>query len=226
LDVTEVQKAARRAAGLTRQLLVFSRQRVASATVLDINACVRNAERLLSSTVGIDIQLRCQTTEDPYPVRADAGELELLLMNLAINGRDAMPYGGDITVTVDIVELDALDGVRLDLLPGTFARINVRDNGEGMNPEVAAKAFEPFFTTKETGRGAGLGLSMVYGIARRSGGTASISTGIGKGTTITVLFPLVRHEEAQGRDHLSSVPSQSIEDSQGPSMAEAMTAPQ
>ena len=98
---------------------------------------------------------------------ADTGELELMLMNLAINARDAMPYGGDITVTVDTVELET---GRTGFGPGPFARIGVKDNGEGMTAEVAAKAFEPFFTTKETGRGTGLGLAMVYGIASRSGG--------------------------------------------------------
>jgi signal transduction histidine kinase len=108
-------------------------------------------------------------------------------MNLAINARDAMPCGGDITVTVDTVELN--DGTS-NLPAGSFARIGVTDNGDGMTPEVAARAFEPFFTTKETGRGAGLGLAMVYGIATRAGGRASISSAGGGGTTISVLFPL------------------------------------
>ena len=109
-------------------------------------------------------------------------------MNLAINARDAMPCGGTITVSVDTVELDGTE--RTGLRPGPFARIAVCDDGEGMTPEVAAKAFEPFFTTKETGRGTGLGLSMVYGIASRSGGMASITTARGVGTSVTVLFPL------------------------------------
>ena len=191
-DVAEVQKAARRAAGLTRQLLVFSRQHVTQPVVVDLNDSVRSAEHLLRSTLGDDIQLTCRTAGEPCPVVADVGELELMLMNLAINARDAMPRGGTITVTVDTVELDGVEGAGLH--PGPFARIDVRDDGEGMTPEVAAKAFEPFFTTKETGRGTGLGLSMVYGIANRSGGRASISTMAGVGTTITVLFPLSDRE--------------------------------
>lgn len=186
-DVAEVQKAAHRAAGLTRQLLVFSRQHVASPVLIDLNDSIRGAEHLLRSTLGEDIELTCQTSEDPCPVLADIGELELLLMNLAVNARDAMPCGGTVSVSVDVVELD---DPTLGLQPGTFARIDVIDDGEGMTPEVAAKAFEPFFTTKETGRGTGLGLAMVYGIANRSGGSASISTRGGVGTTITVLFPL------------------------------------
>jgi signal transduction histidine kinase len=186
-DVAEVQKAARRAAGLTRQLLVFSRQHVATPDMIDLNESIRNAEHLLRSTLGDDIELNCRTAESPCLVLADMAEVELLLMNLAINARDAMPYGGTITVTVEVVELDdPADGLR----PGPFAQVDVIDDGEGMTPEVAAKAFEPFFTTKETGRGTGLGLAMVYGIANRSGGSASISTRGGEGTTITVLFPL------------------------------------
>ena len=186
-DVAEVQKAAYKAAGLTRQLLVFSRHHVNEPVLIDLNASVRNAEHLVRTTLGEDIQLECQTADDPYFVLADPGDLELLLMNLAINARDAMPCGGDITVTVDTVELD--DGTS-NLPAGSFARIGVTDNGDGMTPEVAARAFEPFFTTKETGRGAGLGLAMVYGIATRAGGRASISSAGGGGTTISVLFPL------------------------------------
>ena len=194
LDVAEVQKAARRAAGLTRQLLVFSRQHVTRPAIVDLNAAVRNAEHLLRSKLGEDIRFRCHTPEDPCLVLADNGELELILTNLAINARDAMPYGGEITLTVDRVELDTANGYGTGLRPGSFARIGVQDSGDGMTPEVAAKAFEPFFTTKETGRGAGLGLSMVYGIASRSGGGASISSTGGTGTTITVLFPLSTDE--------------------------------
>jgi two-component system, cell cycle sensor histidine kinase and response regulator CckA len=187
-DVAEVQKAAHRAAGLTRQLLVFSRLHVTDPVLIDLNASVRNAEHLLRTTLGEDIQLECVTADEPYLVLADPGDLELLLMNLAINARDAMPCGGDIAVRVDAVERGIDDGS--DFPAGSLARIGVTDSGDGMTPEVAARAFEPFFTTKETGRGAGLGLAMVYGIATRAGGSASISTVAGAGTTISVLFPL------------------------------------
>jgi signal transduction histidine kinase len=189
-DVVEVQKAAHKAAGLTRQLLVFSRHHVTEPIVIDLNASVRNAEHLVRSTLGEDIQLEYQTADDPYFVLVDPGDLELLLMHLAINARDAMPWGGDISVTVDTVEVGDADDGPSNLRAGTFARIGVKDNGEGMVPEVAARAFEPFFTTKDTGRGAGLGLAMVYGIATRAGGCALISTVGGEGTTINVLFPL------------------------------------
>jgi len=187
-DVAEVQKAAHRAAGLTRQLLIFSRQHVAIPTVVDLNASVGDAEHLLRRTLGEDIALSCHLAEEPCLVLGDTGELELMLVNLIINARDVMPYGGHISITVDTVELDEPGH------PGSFARISVKDDGEGMTPEVAAKAFEPFFTTKETGRGTGLGLAMVYGIAARSGGSASIATESGRGTTITVLLPLSSEE--------------------------------
>jgi signal transduction histidine kinase len=189
-DVAEVQRAAHRAAGLTRQLLVFSRHHVSQPVLIDLNASVRNAEHLMRTTLGEDIQLECLTAEDPYLVLADPGDLELLLMNLAINARDAMPCGGDISVKVDAVELGDDDEGGSNSSAGAFARIGVTDNGDGMTPEVAARAFEPFFTTKETGRGAGLGLAMVYGIATKAGGSASISTTGGMGTTISVLFPI------------------------------------
>jgi two-component system cell cycle sensor histidine kinase/response regulator CckA len=204
-DVAEVQKAARRAAGLTRQLLVFSRQQVTQPAVVDLSATVRSAEHLLRANVGEEVQFLFDTANDPYFILADTGELELMLTNLAINARDAMPYGGTISITVDTVEVDS-SGDSTDLQAGPFARLVVTDDGEGMTPEVAAKAFEPFFTTKETGRGAGLGLAMVYGIANRSGGNASISTMSGEGTTVTVLFPLTTEEpsdEAHERAELA-----------------------
>ncbi len=184
-DVAEVQKAAHRAAGLTRQLLIFSRQHVAVPVVTDLNASVRDTEHLLRRTLGEEVQLDCRVAKEPCLVLADTAELELMLMNLALNARDAMPYGGSLSISVDTVAHDGRDGLR----PGPFGRIEVRDDGQGMTPEVAAKAFEPFFTTKETGRGTGLGLAVVHGIAKRAGGSASISTTDGAGTAVTVLLP-------------------------------------
>jgi signal transduction histidine kinase/CheY-like chemotaxis protein len=193
-DVGEVQRAAHRAAELTRQLLVFSRQDITSPAVIDLNNVVHDAERFLRHTLGEDVALSCQTSATPCCILADSGELELMLMNLAINSRDAMPHGGNLVITVDSVVLDADAAQLAGVVPGTFAKLSVADNGEGMTPEVAAKAFEPFFTTKETGRGTGLGLAMVYGITVRWGGDASISTTVGVGTTITLLFPLSDEE--------------------------------
>jgi signal transduction histidine kinase/CheY-like chemotaxis protein len=192
-DVAEVQKAAHRAAELTRQLLVFSRQDVARPTVLDLNAVVMKAERLLRHALGEDVRLNCEMARDPAYVMADPGELDQMLMNLSINARDAMPRGGELAIVVDTVEIGAGAATpeegAIDLAPGRYARIQVKDEGEGMTPEVAAKAFEPFFTTKETGRGTGLGLAMVFGIVTRLGGRVSIATAVGVGTTFTLLFP-------------------------------------
>jgi signal transduction histidine kinase/ActR/RegA family two-component response regulator len=189
-DVAEVQKAANRAAELTRQLLVYSRQDVTQPEVIDLNNVVRDAERLLRHTIGEDVRLSCQFSSTSCCVLADTGELELMLMNLAINARDAMPRGGNLGITVDAVTLDGRDAESAGLVPGSYARLSVSDNGEGMAPEVAARAFEPFFTTKETGRGTGMGLAMVYGITVRWGGSTSISTVPGLGTTISLLLPL------------------------------------
>jgi len=189
-DLAEIQKAARRAAGLTRQLLVFSRHHAAEPVVLDLNASVRNAERLLRSTLGEDIRLVCETPSEPCLVLADPGELELMLMNLAVNARDAMPCGGDMSVTVDTVEIREGDGAARNSHTGHFARLGIQDSGKGMTPSAAAQAFESFAGSNETGRGAGLGLAMVHGIASRAGGSATISSIVGMGTSITVLLPL------------------------------------
>jgi signal transduction histidine kinase/CheY-like chemotaxis protein len=198
-DVAEVQKAAHRAAELTKQLLVFSRQDVAEPVVVDLNTVVRDSERFLSHTLGEDVALTCHTAREPRCVRADTGELEMVLINLAINARDAMPHGGSLWITVGDVQLNADAAAVAGLAPGHYAKVSVEDNGEGMSPEVSAKAFEPFFTTKETGRGTGLGLAMVYGIAKRWGGGATISTAKGVGTTVTLLFPL-SDEDATSED--------------------------
>ncbi|HUC04923.1 MAG TPA: ATP-binding protein [Acidimicrobiales bacterium] len=189
-DVGEIKKAAHRAAELTRQLLVFSRQDVSTPTVLDLNIVVSDAERLLRRTLGEDVEFTCTPTKAPCPVMADAAEMEMALMNLVINARDAMPRGGHLAVTVDNHAVEGEEATSLALPPGHYARVQVKDDGQGMPPEVAAKAFEPFFTTKETGRGTGLGLAMVYGITQRWGGTASIDTALGVGTTVSMLFPL------------------------------------
>ncbi|HEX3841306.1 MAG TPA: ATP-binding protein [Acidimicrobiales bacterium] len=189
-DVGEVQKAAERAAELTRQLLMFSRQNVTTPDSIDVNRAVLDAARLLRHTLGEDVNLHCDVAQYPCYVRVGAGEIEQMLMNLAINSGDAMKHGGELSINVDTVAVEASEAEAVGLAPGRYVRIGVEDNGEGMTPEVAAKAFEPFFTTKETGRGTGLGLSMVYGIANRWGGNVSVSTEVGVGTTFTLLFPV------------------------------------
>ncbi len=185
-DLGEVQKAATRAADLTRQLLTFSRKEVTRPTVVALSALVNDTQRLLRGAVGEDVTLQCHTTKEACSVRADAGELNQVLLNLAINSRDAMPHGGTLSISVRRVEEADKDSA----LAPPWARIEVTDDGRGMTEEVAEKVFEPFFTTKEMGRGTGLGLSMVYGIVHRWGGQVDINTAPGMGTTVTIDFPI------------------------------------
>ena len=191
-DLGEVQKAATRAAELTRQLLTFSRKEVTSPTVVDLSALVNDSQRLLRGAVGEDVTLQCHTTSEACRVRADAGELNQVLMNLAMNSRDAMPHGGTLSISVRHVEVADKDSA----LAPPWARIEVTDDGKGMTEEVAAKVFEPFYTTKEMGRGTGLGMSMVYGIVHRWGGQVEINTAPGMGTTVTIDFPICDEQPA------------------------------
>jgi signal transduction histidine kinase/ActR/RegA family two-component response regulator len=191
-DLREVQTAAMRAAELTRQLLTFSRQEVTSPTVVDLGALVNDTERLLRGAIGEDVTLQCLTTTGSCPVRADVGELNQILMNLAMNSRDAMPNGGTLFISVRRVEEADKDS----MLAPPLARIEVTDDGKGMTKEVAAKVFEPFYTTKEVGRGTGLGLSMVYGIVHRWGGQVDITTAPDMGTTVTIDFPICDDQPA------------------------------
>jgi signal transduction histidine kinase/ActR/RegA family two-component response regulator len=188
-DVAEIQSAARRAAELTRQLLVFARGEVVRPQVLDANDVVGDMELLLKHTLGESVALRVGRSPRPCRFTADVGEMKQVLTNLAINSRDAMPRGGELAIEVRLVELKHQGARAVGLPEGSYVRIDVTDTGEGMTREVAARAFEPFFTTKETGRGTGLGLAMVYGIVARWHGFVSISSTPGKGTTVTMLFP-------------------------------------
>jgi len=180
-DVDEVDKAARRAAELTQQLLMFSRRDLARPDVIDVRALLADRHRLLQRTLSDDIEVVLEAPDRPLVVQADSVELDQVVMNLAINARDAMPDGGTLTFSLDEV-------------PGDGADINVRmrvtDTGMGMDPEVQDHALEPFFTTKEVGRGTGLGLATVYGIVTRWGGSVALSSTPGLGTTVTVLLPL------------------------------------
>jgi CheY-like chemotaxis protein len=194
-DVAEVQKAAHRAAGLTRQLLVFSRHHDTQPVLMDLNASVRNAEHLVRTTVGEDIQLECLTAEDPCFVLADPGDLELLLMNLAINARDAMPHGGQLKIETANAALEtAYTSLHEDLKPGDYVLVSVSDTGTGMPPDVLARAVDPFFTTKPVGEGTGLGLSMIYGFARQSGGHLRIDSDVGQGTMVGLYLPRAFHD--------------------------------
>ena len=178
-DVEEVEGAARRAADLVKQLLMFGRRDPARQETLDLRDLVSDRCRLLQRTLGDDIEVVVRAPSEAMLVSADPGELDQVIMNLAVNARDAMPAGGRLVMLLDETQRD---GVRM-------VRLSVGDTGTGMPPEVVQHAFEPFFTTKEVGHGTGLGLATVYGIVTRTGGSTSISSTPGQGTTITVLLP-------------------------------------
>jgi PAS domain S-box-containing protein len=188
-----VQAAARgaaRGAQLTEQLLVFARKQHLEAKATDLNAAVRGMTDMLRRTVGAGrVQVKTALTDDLWPALVDATQIEVALLNLAINARDAMPLGGTIRiVTRNVAAANDRDRPS-DLSPGDYVVVAVTDTGEGMSPEIAEKAFDPFFTTKELGKGTGLGLSQVYGLVRQSAGTARIRSKPGAGTTVEIYLP-------------------------------------
>jgi PAS domain S-box-containing protein len=186
-DVGQIRRAAERAAALTHQLLAFARREVVQARVLDLNEIVTDVEQLLRRTIGEDIVLQTTLARDLWPVLADAGRLEQVLVNLAVNARDAMNDGGTLTIdTANIVEDDSAGALPRS---GRHIRLRVSDTGTGMPADVIAHAFEPFFTTKYDGTGTGLGLATVYGIVVQAGGAIEISSDLGVGTTFTITIP-------------------------------------
>jgi PAS domain S-box-containing protein len=189
-DVEEIQRAASRAADLTRQLLIFARREIAKPEVLDVNEVVLGVEKLVRRTVGENIDFVTSLATGLPTVVIDPGQLEQVFMNLAVNARDAMPSGGRLVVETQAVELDDLYvETHPGVAPGAYVRLSVSDTGTGMAPEVVARAFEPFFTTKPAGSGTGLGLSTVYGIVTRAGGNVRIYSEVGKGTVVAIHLP-------------------------------------
>jgi two-component system cell cycle sensor histidine kinase/response regulator CckA len=191
-DLGEIRRAADRAAGLTRQLLAFSRKQVLRPAVLDLNVIARSSEGILGRILGEDVRLVLQLGPDLPHVRADHGQIEQALMNLAVNARDAMPSGGTLTVSTSSRRVDgSFAAARPGLKVGLYASLAVSDTGTGMTPEVRARLFEPFFTTKERGKGTGLGLATTYGIVKQSDGYIGVDTAEGRGTTFEILLPAV-----------------------------------
>jgi len=184
------QGSAKRAAALTHRLLAFARRQTLAPEPTDVNQLVGGMLDLVQRTVGPAIQVQFTRLPDDQPLLVDQSQLENALLNLCINARDAMPAGGHLLIAASerLIEEQGADG--FDLVPGRYLHLSVTDTGSGMTPEVAAKACEPFFTTKPLGQGTGLGLSMIYGFARQSGGQLRLRSVVGEGTTVCLYLPL------------------------------------
>jgi PAS domain S-box-containing protein len=189
----EISNAAGRATSLTRQLLIFSRRQMVSPKTVALNELVWQLEKMLRRLIGEDIELQLSLDPRTGFIRADPGHIEQVVMNLAVNARDAMPNGGRLTIETAARRVDeAFASLNPELRAGDYVLLKVTDTGTGMTPEVKARIFEPFFTTKELGKGTGLGLAMVYGIVRQTGAAVLVDSEPGRGTTFEILFPAVK----------------------------------
>jgi signal transduction histidine kinase len=189
-ELDQVKQAAERAARFTKQLLAFSRQQVLSPRLIDPVDVVEMIAPMLRHLMGESVHLETSGNAAGARVRVDPGQFEQVVMNLAINARDAMPAGGTLRIDTSRVELDAVAATGLQLAPGSYVAVSVTDSGTGMDDAVRARIFEPFFTTKPPGAGTGLGLSTVYGILQQSGGSIAVESTIDHGSTFTVFLPL------------------------------------
>ena len=189
-DLNEVLAAGRRASGLTRQLLAFSRKQVVEPKYLDLNVVVAGTEKMLQRLIGADVELCMVAGPDLWNVHADPGHIEQVIVNLTVNARDAMPQGGKLTIETANVELDeTYVQLHTQARAGPHVRLSVSDTGTGMDTDTLSHLFEPFFTTKEPGKGTGLGLSTVHGIVRQSSGHIEVYSEFGKGTTFKIYLP-------------------------------------
>ncbi len=189
-DIDEARKASLRAVGLTRQLLAFSRKQVLRPELLDLNALIGGLEKMLRRLLGEDVELAFLPGAALGTTKADAGQIEQVLMNLVVNARDAMPNGGSLHVTTSNAEVDdAFASTHLGMRPGSYVKISVTDTGVGMDDATQARIFEPFFTTKAAGKGTGLGLATVYGIVKQSGGGIWVQSAPGCGATFDIYLP-------------------------------------
>ncbi|HEX7979384.1 MAG TPA: PAS domain S-box protein [Gemmatimonadaceae bacterium] len=188
-EVADIRDAVERGAALTRQLLIFGRKELRAPGLLDVNQVVAGVERLLMRVLGNAVRIELRRDVNVAPVVADASQIEQVLVNLAVNSRDAMLRGGTLTIRTGETTLDFTAAAILDVAPGSYVTIDVEDTGTGMDETTRTHAFEPFFTTKGPAQGAGLGLAMVYGIVRQSGGAIDLQSTPGAGTRVRILLP-------------------------------------
>jgi PAS domain S-box-containing protein len=200
-NIEEIHRASQRATDLTRQLLAFSRRQILAFKVLDLNTILQDMDKMLHRLIGEDIELVYLLSDHLGKVRTDPGQIEQVILNLAVNARDAMPSGGKLTIETANLELDETYAhTHVEMKPGPYVMLSVSDTGCGMSPEVKEHLFEPFFTTKEKGKGTGLGLSTVYGIVKQSEGDVWVYSEPGQGTTFKIYLPRVE-EEASALPH-------------------------
>ena len=205
--VQQVRTAAERAANLTRQLLLFSRRQVMQARDLDLNEVVTNLAKMLQRIIGEDVRLELHLHPTPLMTHADAGMLDQVLMNLAVNARDAMPKGGRLIIETTAREFSPEEAAALpDVKPGHYVGLRVSDTGCGIPPEILPRIFEPFFTTKEQGKGTGLGLATVFGIVKQHGGSIQVASELGRGTTFEVYIPALPSGSTQATAAESRTP--------------------
>ena len=204
-------RAANRAADLTRRLLAFSRKQSLHPELVDLSAIVNGMDQMLRRTFPADIDIELNREACPWSCEADPAQLENMLLNLAINARDAMPEGGKLTIETSNIIVDCEFQQRHpDVIPGQYVMLTVSDTGYGMSPDIKARAFTPFFTTKDRGQGSGLGLSMVYGFVKQTGGYLNLHSEDGAGTTIKVYLPRSTEETEEAVQ-----PSATIDEPQG-----------
>ena len=195
-SVSEILKAGKKAAALTRQLLAFSRQQVLEPTVLELNRTISEIEKMLNRIIGEDIELATTLDSTLRRVKADEGQIEQVILNLAVNARDAMPDGGKLLIETKNIQIDERFAASFPypVKAGAYVLLSVSDSGMGMDSTTQAHMFEPFFTTKEKGKGTGLGLATVYGIVKQSGGYIDVASELGRGTTFKIYLPRVDQE--------------------------------